>query len=297
MSTELVFVPQQSNPPAIVQDQEGNPVMMINDVEVPVVDDLIDMYVVQPGHVRKNKDLAKHIGEFAYKNAALNDVFLTEITVVPIGVIGRGRRLYPPYDSGESGLLCYSNNNLAPAKKVTSPFALACGHTEEKNNKTIYVPTCEKAIWVDGKKPDCGDVVSVALFDLGLKAPIRFQFSGTSISAWNGFLKQNSSAKNIARLRGRPLKDFVAVMKVVNEGTYVKLTFDFVEMPELNAGGYRDLLSHYLESLVKPRWAKDAIDEPEEKVVEATPMEVLPEEGMDSKSAAEVAPASQPFAI
>lgn len=249
------FLPAVSPVITIAQHEDGPVALLGKDLSVMMLDTLFTVGAVQPGHVKEKKELAKNVGQFFYPDL---EQFTDRLRLLPIGVINHTRRLYPPYDSGDHTLICYSNDGMQPSVKVEMPLSTECGRMITKGDREVFEATCSKAIWVDGKKPDCSDGLNVAFFDIDLKAPVRMQFSGSGISAWNAFLREHKKARNIARIKGRRLADYVVVMSTENEGTWVRLKFDFEEAPDLSPSAYQPLLAWYRDNLLPGMAIKDA---------------------------------------
>lgn len=245
--SEMVFI--QSSPPAAFEETSEGALFVVGDEKVPVLDTLLDVNIVQPGSVKQNKALAPHVGKFLYPD--LEESFAT-LSLLPIKIMYRGRRLFPPFGEGDGELICSSNDGETPSDRILSPVAEECGRFVEKGGKLRFEPTCEQAKWSeDGKtRPACGEVITVAFYDLSLKAPIRLQFRGTGISAWNAFLREFNKYKNIARLKGKKIYDYVIQASLENEGTYFKLSFKFQEAPEMQASAFLPLLAWYKEHLL-----------------------------------------------
>jgi hypothetical protein len=119
----------------------------------------------------------------------------------------------------------------------------------QKGDVVRFEPVCPKAVWTDGKKPECGDVKRAAFFDIETNMPLRMQFSGMGISAWNQFQKEYRKHKNLVRLQGKNLADYVLKLTLDDKGTYFVLIFKFEEATTLNPAAYRGLMEWYVDNL------------------------------------------------
>jgi hypothetical protein len=245
MSKEMTFVGKASTPVKIETDESG-PIAIIGEKTIPVIDSVFDVQVVQPGSIKQNKDLKPHLGKFYFKDLETSkDVLL----LLPLKELTPGRRLYPPFDSGEKDLLCYSVNGETPSAKVEAPISERCGSFVQKGDVVRFEPHCPKAVWEDGKKPECSELKRAAFYDIETNMPLRMSFSGTGISAWNNFQKEYRKHKNIVRLQGKNLADYVLKVTLENEGTYYRLVFKFEEAPALHPALYRGLMEWYVDNL------------------------------------------------
>ena len=245
MSKELTFVGKVSTPAVIEQDESG-PITVIDGKTVPVIDSVFDVQVVQPGSIKENKELKPHLGKFYFPDLEDSKEILM---LLPLKELSPGRRLYPPFDSGVKDLLCYSTNGETPSAKVEAPICERCGDFVQKGDFVKFEPICPKAAWIDGKKPECSEVKRAAFYDIETGMPIRLQFSGTGISAWNQFQKEYRKHRNLVRLQGKNLADFVLKVTLDNEGTYYRYVFKFEEAPDLKPALYRGLMEWYIDNL------------------------------------------------
>jgi len=251
MSKQLVFT-SSVNLPVPTITEEG-PMMVINNEEIPVFDAILEVSPVQPGHVKKDKSLAKHIAEFNHIDLK---EFSEKLRLLPIAEGRRGRQLFSEYDDGNNELLCYSVDGIKPSPKVESPMCEVCANVVEgKNGVPYYEPVCEQASWENGK-PECGDYLWVIFFDMDLKIPIKIRFKGIMLSAWNKFKRDYNKYKNIARLKRQSIYDYIIEATLENEGNYCSLNLELVESKENAPKEYVPLMAWYLENLVKTDMAK-----------------------------------------
>jgi len=230
-------------------DDEGWPVAVIGDERIPMVDTVFDLQIVQPGNVRNDKSLAKHVGELRIVQL---DEFREEGWFLPITIINYGFRKYGEYTEGaENQLQCWSNDGLTPSVRVTMPCSGECAKLEVKNGTPYLNVTCPEAQWVDGKKPACSQNINVALLDLERLIPVRLSLHGTGLGAWNQLQRAYKNTRNIAKLKGKSINDYVLRITTDNEGTFVKPNMEFIEAPERfgKTGRFRPILQHYLETL------------------------------------------------
>lgn len=289
-SANSQFLPVNIKPAEIFEGDNG-PLTLVSGNEVIVVDTIFDVRLVQPGHVKKNKELKNYIGQFYYPDLELS---VEKLRLLPISIIGRGRRLYPPYDSGDNQLLCYSHDGLVPAGKVESPFSDRCAMITEKGR---YEALCEKAKWIGGTPPDCGDQLSLALYDIDKKLPIRMQLSGTGISAWNKFNKELKKQRNIARIKGKKVADHILEVTGELEGTYCRPIFSYVEAPDENPGAYAPLLEWYLRNVVPVIASKEQEETDKEAGSGASSESSAPISDTEQAKEAEAAAEAQGFSV
>jgi len=303
---DVSFLPATVSAPIEVIEGDNGDIVLIGTTEVPVVDTMFEIQLIQPGHIKENKALKGKAGhwwigitpekkkgepvsvdEFTENTIA----FAETVRLLPIAPISRGRTLFPPYDSGDRTLMCYSRDGMVPSTKVISPFAAKCAQITDKGR---YEPLCTKAIWVDGQKPECSDQITMAFYDLDRKIPVLMKLSGTGISAWNKFLKALKKQRNIARIKGKRVEDFILVVSSDTKGTYELPVFTYVEATEDNPRDYIPLLKWYETTLLTKYAGKE--EEIVETVSDAT-ADAAPDTAEDHTKKVEDAAVSQGFSM
>lgn len=230
-------------------DEDGWPVAVVGEDRIPLVDTVFDLQIIQPGNVRNDKSLAKHIGELKIVQL---DEFREEGWFLPITIINYGFRKYGEYAEGaDNQLQCWSNDGLQPSPRAEMPCSDECAKLEVKNGVPYLNVTCSEAQWLDGKKPSCAQYINVALLDLERLIPVRLSLHGTGLGAWNQLQRAYKNVRNIAKLKGKSINDYVLKITTDNEGTFVKPNMEFIEAPEKfgKTSRFRPILQHYLETL------------------------------------------------
>ena len=251
MSNDLVFVEKLPTVMDVKESEEG-PYVVIDGEEVPVIDSVATITVVQPGHltIKDNKaKYANHKGKFYNE---LLEESSSELRLLPLAVLRHGRRLYAPYDPNNTELLCYSLDGENPASKVEQPICDKCGTFTVSPRGEYFVPNCPKSVWAGDKKPECSESLMVAFFDIDKKIPVEMQLTGTQISAWNAFKKSYKQKKNAARIKRKSINDFIIKALVEDEGTYVSVSFALENAEQENPGKYGPLMKLYWDNLFIP---------------------------------------------
>lgn len=225
--------PDFSNELSLRATDDG-PVATVAGEEIPLLDMAFDLQVVQPGHVTQNKKLAPLVGKILvlYDKEQPEAEYAEEMNLMPITIIGYGQRNFGAFDEAEKKLLCYSNDGVVPADKVTVPMHHVCANVEQRNGEYVRNLVCPHAVWDGDKKPDCRTVVTLGFFDLERKIPVRLQLHGTGYGAWNQLQRAYRQARNVARLKKKSINDYIIRLSIKNEGTYMVPEFRLLEAPE-----------------------------------------------------------------
>lgn len=252
MSTELVFIDEKMPLELEVLPSTEGPCVSLDGEDIPLVDVVFPITIVQPGHLTIKENKSKYT---AHKGKFYNEVLeesASELRLLPLAVLGHGRRLYGPYDPNNTDLLCYSLDGSSPADKVEYPISESCGTFSVTPRGEFFTAVCPKAVWVDGKKPECSESLTVAFFDIDNRVPVEMQLTGTQISAWNNFKKSYKQKKNAARIKKKSIHDFVILATIEDEGTYASIKFTLENMGDENPGKYAPLMKYYWENLFVP---------------------------------------------
>lgn len=234
-SQQSRFIKTREYDPALVNQTDDGPVAVIGEEEIPLLDMAFDVQVVQPGHVRNNKELASLVGKIVVMLDPSNpgDVTADELTLMPVTIVSFGFRNFGPFDEkgGEDDkkLLCYSTDGVQPSRKLPAPMNPVCSELVLQNGEYHRRIVCPYAQWDGDKKPDCRAVVTLGLFDLERKIPLRLQLHGTAYGAWTSLQRAYKQARNVARLKKKSINDYVIKMTVENNGTYMTPQFKLVE--------------------------------------------------------------------
>lgn len=244
-------------------DEEGWPFAVINDQEYPIVTSDFEMLVVQNGHVQEDQKFIRHAGEIY---VAGMDLFATERTLLPISIVSHGFRMYTKYEGPQKDaqLLCYSVNGIVPATKVEAPMSTCCSEIEVVGGVERRKIVCPHALWIDNNKPSCQQVITLAFLDItdpDTPIPVRTQFKGTGLGAWNSFSREYGRIRNVAKLKRQSVSDYVIKMTVNNKGTYCTPVFTML-YDETRPSRYIPLLAYYREQFY--------MREPQEQTAQVT---------------------------
>lgn len=234
-SQQARFIKTREYDPELVTQTDDGPVAVIEGEEIPLLDMAFDVQVVQPGHVTNNKDLAKLVGKIVILLDPSNpgDVVTDELTLMPVTIVNFGFRNFGPFNEkaneDDKKLICYSMDGVQPSRKLPAPLNPVCSELVLQNGEYHRRAVCPYAQWDGDKKPDCRAVVTLGLFDLERKIPLRLQLHGTAYGAWTALQRAYKQAKNVARLKKKSINDYVIKMTVENNGTYMTPQFKLVE--------------------------------------------------------------------
>lgn len=238
----------------VTYDADGSPVMLIEGEEVPVMEfenvrSLFSLMVVQAGHGTKDPKFRKHAGEIFI--SGLED-FSEKRILLPVSVIRTGRQMFDAYTGAEDNKdpLCYSTNGVTPSNKVAMPMNPICCEIETRNGREFDKVVCPKAVWEDGKKPECNKYIDLAFLDItdGTPIPVHMTLKSTGLGAWNTFAQEYSRMKNVARLKKHSINDYVIVMTVEDKATYFVPNFR-LEYSEEKPSRLAKLASFYRDNL------------------------------------------------
>lgn len=278
-----------------VQNTSDGPVCYVEGEEVPLLDMAFNLKIVQPGHVPTNKELKDLVGKIliVFDKDQEAEEYTDEMFLLPITHLGSSRSYYKEsYDAknGDSRPDCASRDGLYPNRDVVMPMHGQCAELTLGNNDPFLTPVCPKAVWTDGKRPECREQIALAFFDLERHTPVRMYLHGKAISAWTSLRQQYKQARNIARLKKKSINDYVIKLTVNNEGTYVIPQFKLIEAPEKigKPANWVAVCKYYLQSLFAnpPKAdgetavsAKDMANAPElaEKTIDVTAAETSEE--------------------
>ena len=208
----------------IIQSEDG-PSAIIDGVEYPILTEVFNLSIVQPGHAQRDQKFIGHAGEVYIEEL---DEFYKERTLLPIRIIRFGQQLFDGnYDTKkENKPLCYSIDGMKPSSKVFNPkcgLGGECAVIEEGRNGPYRKLTCPKAVWENGAKPECRGYVVVAFLDVTdpeTPIPLRMTLKGTGMSALTTLNRAYERIKNVARLKKQNLSDYSVKLTVDNKGTY-----------------------------------------------------------------------------
>lgn len=259
-------------PTAISPD--GETMAVIDGVEYPLVDKPFDLKIIQPGHVSKDKSLAPYVGKVKIEGM---DEYRDTLKLLPITVVSRGRRMFSLYDpnSTDNSLICYSVNGVVPSEKVLAPMSTNCCRLVDRKGQSIRQATCPQAVWEDGKKPACSEVLTVAFLDLEWAEPVTLQLRGTGMGAWSALSREYATIRNVARLKRTSMRNYYIVLTCDNKGTYVTPKFQVLDGTAENLSKFQPLVLHYLSTM----FSKMQEDEPTETLL-SSPVETLSEADM-----------------
>lgn len=240
-----------------VQQTSEGPSALIAGEEYPLMEEVLFLEVIHSGHLENKErraELKPHVGKFY--SAAMEESMET-LRLLPIAVTSRGRRLWPPYDSEDKDLLCYSIDGENPASKMQAlPPAPKCGEFKDGARGPYFVAECPKAKWPeDGQKgkPECAEIFKVAFLDVDRLFPLEIQFKGKQISAWNQFMRSYRTKKTAARIKRENINDYVIVATTDIEGTYTSVNFKFENAKDEQPSKYAPLINWYWENIFQPR--------------------------------------------
>lgn len=233
-----IFLPATTEPAAVTMSGDG-PVSKIGDREIMIFDILFNVKVIQPGTIAEHKELKGKSGKLWIPDLG---EFHEKLRLIPIGPMGRGRRLFPPYDAETKDLVCWSQDGFFPSMKVEKPISNRCAKI---NDDGYYEPECEKAQWLDGKRSACRIQVYVAMLEIDRLLPLKFQFAGTGLSSWNGLLRRIQMEKNVARIKGINPSDIIIELTTEDEGTYHRQNFKLKPASDDNPAQYHSIAEFY----------------------------------------------------
>lgn len=250
-----------------VYDEEGWPLAEVGGAHIPILDTDFEVKIIQPGHVGRDKSLSGAMYKFQIKG--MEDDLVERMRILPITIVQHGYRMFAAYEGGdtENSLLCYSIDGVHPSERIEAPMAPVCSAVETVGGQLVRKPICTCAQWLDGKKPDCKEVLTVAFFDIDRKFPMRMQLKGTAMSAWHDLRKAYKTARNVAKLKGRSVNDYYLEMVVVNNGTYATPSFIMVDSGEEKVSRFQPLLRHYMATLYSK------IEEPTESILSSAQLQ------------------------
>ncbi len=236
--TQISYLPATREAIQIRNGEDGQMALIAGE-ETTVYDTMFELNLIQPGTVKKNPELKSLKGRFYFPDIELDS---DKLRLLPIAQLGYGRRLWPNFDSGETELICYSNDGLVPSPKVPHPQSSHCAIRGEDG---YLQPACAKAEWVDGNKAQCRSVLTLILFDIDFKIPVKLQLSGKGISAWNKFRRESKKQRDIARFKKMKLSNHILELTTDDEGTYFEYKFNYVDCQDITPGAFIPLLHHY----------------------------------------------------
>lgn len=251
------FIKNMEYDPNLIQQTDEGPVAFVEGEEIPILDMAFDVQIVQPGHVRANKELSSLIGKIVILLDPANpsDVAVDELTLMPVTIVNFGFRNFGPFDEKASDddrkLLCYSFDGIVPSPRLPAPLNPVCAELALQNGEYHRRIVCPYATWNDDKKPDCRATVTLGFFDLERRIPLRISLHGTAFSAWNALQRAYKQAKNVARLKRKSINDYVIKMTVENFGTYVTPKFTLVESDGSfgKPSEYLPICKYYMETV------------------------------------------------
>ena len=234
--------------------------VVINDEVYDYVKPL-SAFIVQTGHVSKNPALASAIGKLAYDEMGetidVRDYLL-------VGELGVSRNFYVGSDSNKERA-CWSADGIVPSSKVMAPMSSVCMQcATSAKGETEFHAVCDKAVWSDGKRPDCQEIKHILLFDLEHCVPVKVPLRGLAISSWNKLLAYDARAKlangirvnvRTAQRQGKDLLEilnkqpFVVRMTMTKEdrdkGSAYVMSFKPVSAPEKEPAKFLPLVWRY----------------------------------------------------
>lgn len=238
--TQISYLPATREAIQIQNSEEGQMAIVAGE-EVTVYDTTFEVSLIQPGTVKKKPELKALKGHFYFPDIELDS---ERLRLLPIAQLGYGRRLWPDFDSGETDLLCYSNDGMVPSPKIVHPQSEQCSI---RGADGYLQPACPKAEWIDGQKAQCRSVLTIVLFDLDFKIPVKLQLSGKGISAWNKFRRESKKQRDIARFKKQKLSNHILELTTDDEGTYYEYKFNYVACDDITPADYIPLLHHYAD--------------------------------------------------
>lgn len=256
MAQELAtFATSAAELPAETKETAEGLVTLIDGQEFPLMEEVLFLEVIHSGHLEnkeRKEELKPHVGRFYSKDLGES---METLRLLPIAVTSRGRRLWPPYDSAEKDLICYSVDGEYPSQKMQAlPVSPKCGEFKEGNKGPYFAAECPKATWGDnGEKPECAELFKVAFLDVDRLFPLEIQFKGKQISAWNQFMRSYRTKKTAARIKRENINDYVIVATTDIEGSYTSVDFRFESAKDEKPSRYAPLIQWYLNNLFLPR--------------------------------------------
>lgn len=247
---ELATVPETEEEVTLVvqTDEEGNTFAVVAGDEVPVGDEPLNFYLVQPGKVKHDKRFKDLVGQFFCEPA---DAAFEEARLVFVGEVARGRNLFPEYDGNADNPLCKSYDGIEPAFNAETPMATLCAE-------------CPKGdlMWKDGNPPECKEYRDLLFIHMDYKYPISIRLKSTGLSAWGKIRRdlkkiakesKATAARDLLKLpkaglnkeKTLDIKKCVIRLSADNEGTYFTPTFSLEEAEDLNSEDFQPLIAYY----------------------------------------------------
>jgi len=242
----------------------GEQVMMVGGEEVPIMDILFNVVLVQAGSVTNKKELQKMINKFVIYGTGSDmdgpDSFVDDkLFLMPATIVGYSFRNYDGvYGEPGARLACWSSDGLKPSYRVTSPFGDVCGKMVDGNLR----PVCPQAQWDGNNKPKCSMHVKLGFIDVERKIPLVMSLHGTGISAANALRRSYNTIRNVAKLKKKSINDYVIEATVEIKGAYSLPVFKMVEAdPELRVRDLIPLRNYYIANLFTRKPKDDAVVE------------------------------------
>jgi hypothetical protein len=247
---ELAVVPESEEEVSLeVQtDEEGQTYAVVAGNEVPIGDEPLHFYLVQPGKVKHDKRFKDLVGQFYCESG---DTAFEEARLVFVGEVARGRNLFPEYDGGADEPLCKSYDGIEPAFNAETPMAPLCAE-------------CPKGdmMWKEGNPPECKEYRDLLFIHMDAKYPISIRLKGAGLSAWGKIRRdlkkiakesKATAARDLLNLpkAGLSKKKVLDIDKCIirlsseNEGTYYAPVFSLEEADDLNAEDFQPLIQYY----------------------------------------------------
>lgn len=237
---------------ALVIPGDDGASMKVGDEIVPLLDSAFELMIVQPGHVQERKELKDMKGKILeiWEKDNPTEIAVDELTLLPITIVSQGFRNFGAFGDGAKELICYSVDGVTPSQRVVMPLNSVCSELTLRNGEYVRQTVCPRALWQNNVKPECRAVVTLAFLDLERRCPVTLQLHGTGYGAWNALQRSWKQAKNVARLKGRSINDYVLKLRVKDEGTYYVPEFRVVVDDSFgNPKEWLPVRKYYLENL------------------------------------------------
>lgn len=267
VAQQTAFIRNPEFDEGFIQGTGDEAVAIIDGEEIPVLNTSWELQIVQPGHVQKNSKFADKIGKILIVTGQKNEdpvEVLDSITLMPVNIIRNAWRLFTGTFGVDGKLLCYSNDGLCPSPKVDNPSSERCAEIIPGNGIPRRKILCPKAKWVGDMKPECRASVTLGFYAPELMMPLRLELHGTGYSAYNALQRSYNQVRNLARLKGKSINDYVVVLSTENKGTYCLPVFSLVEAPKnINPAKLLPLCKYYMSTVLAPSIEDDNLTQTE----------------------------------
>lgn len=255
---QTAFIKNIEYDESIIQGTGDEAVAIIDGEEIPILSACWDIQIVQPGHIQNEPSYADKLGKILIRSSQESEPpieILDEILLMPVNIIRHAWRYFLGNYGVDAKLVCYSNDGLRPSDKVLAPINPACAEiTPGSGGMPRRKILCPKAQWQGDVKPECRASVTLGFYAPKLRMPLRLELHGTGYSAYNALQRSYNQVRNLARLKGKSINDYIVNLTTQNKGTYYLPVFSLQEAPEgIVPAKLLPICKHYMQTVLAPR--------------------------------------------